>query len=54
MQLGGRIDVDVLVVGAGAIALLLAYLLARCGVQTRIIDRQSGPAQQSRAMAALC
>jgi hypothetical protein len=42
MQLGGRIDVDVLVVGAGPTGLLLAYQLARCGVQTRVIDRQIG------------
>jgi len=44
-------DVEVLVVGAGPTGLMLANQLARRGVQTRIIDRHSGPAQQSRAMA---
>ncbi len=44
-------DVDVLVVGAGPTGLMLANQLRRRGVRTRIIDRHSGPAQQSRAMA---
>src|SRR5262245_44819509 len=51
MQWEGRMDVEVLVVGAGPTGLMLANQLARRGVQTRIIDRHSGPAQQSRAMA---
>jgi 2-polyprenyl-6-methoxyphenol hydroxylase-like FAD-dependent oxidoreductase len=45
------IDVDVLVVGAGPTGLMLANQLARHGVRMMIIDRHSGPAQQSRAMA---
>jgi 2-polyprenyl-6-methoxyphenol hydroxylase-like FAD-dependent oxidoreductase len=44
-------DVDVLIVGAGPTGLMLANQLARRGVQPMIIDRHSGPAQQSRAMA---
>ena len=44
-------DTNVLVVGAGPTGLMLANQLARRGVQTIIIDRHSGPAQQSRAMA---
>ena len=44
-------DVEVLVVGAGPTGLMLANQLCRRGVRTRIIDRHSGPAQQSRAMA---
>ena len=42
---------DVLVVGAGPTGLMLANQLGRRGVRTTIIDRHSGPAQQSRAMA---
>src|ERR1044072_1759791 len=41
----------VLVVGAGPLGLMLANQLGRRGVRTTIIDRHSGPAQQSRAMA---
>ena len=44
-------DVKALIVGAGPTGLMLANQLARRGVQTMIIDRHSGPAQQSRAMA---
>ena len=44
-------DIDVLIVGAGPTGLMLANQLCRRGVRTRIIDRHSGPAQQSRAMA---
>ena len=44
-------EVKVLIVGAGPTGLMLANQLARRGVQTMIIDRHSGPAQQSRAMA---
>src|SRR5215510_12767511 len=43
--------VDVLIVGAGPTGLMLANQLARRGVRPMIIDRHSGPAQQSRAMA---
>jgi 2-polyprenyl-6-methoxyphenol hydroxylase-like FAD-dependent oxidoreductase len=44
-------DTDILVVGAGPTGLMLANQLARHGVRAMIIDRHSGPAQQSRAMA---
>ena len=44
-------DTDVLVVGAGPTGLMLANQLARRGVKPLIIDRHSGPAQQTRAMA---
>lgn len=44
-------DTDVLIVGAGPTGLMLANQLARRGVRLQIIDRHSGPAQQSRAMA---
>jgi 2-polyprenyl-6-methoxyphenol hydroxylase-like FAD-dependent oxidoreductase len=44
-------DTEVLVVGAGPTGLMLANQLARHGVTPLIIDRHSGPAQQSRAMA---
>src|SRR5215470_3914807 len=42
---------DVLVVGAGPTGLMLANQLGRRGVRTTIIDRHSGLALQSRAMA---
>jgi 2-polyprenyl-6-methoxyphenol hydroxylase-like FAD-dependent oxidoreductase len=44
-------DTDVLIVGAGPTGLMLANQLARRGVGVTIIDRHTGPAQQSRAMA---
>ena len=44
-------DTDVLVVGAGPTGLMLANQLARHGVKSLVIDRHSGPAQESRAMA---
>ena len=44
-------DTDVLVVGAGPTGLMLANQLGRRGVRAMIIDRHSGPAQQTRAMA---
>jgi 2-polyprenyl-6-methoxyphenol hydroxylase-like FAD-dependent oxidoreductase len=43
-------DTDVLIVGAGPTGLMLANQLARRGVRAVIIDRHSGPAQQSRAL----
>ena len=43
-------DVEVLIIGAGPTGLMLANQLARRGVRPMIIDRHSGPAQQSRAM----
>jgi 2-polyprenyl-6-methoxyphenol hydroxylase-like FAD-dependent oxidoreductase len=42
---------DVLIVGAGPTGLMLANQLGRRGVRAMIIDRHSGPAQESRAMA---
>jgi 2-polyprenyl-6-methoxyphenol hydroxylase-like FAD-dependent oxidoreductase len=42
---------DVLIVGAGPTGLSLALWLAKVGVRFRIIDKNSGPGQQSRAMA---
>jgi 2-polyprenyl-6-methoxyphenol hydroxylase-like FAD-dependent oxidoreductase len=44
-------DTDVLVVGAGPTGLMLANELTRRGARAQIIDRHSGPAQQTRAMA---
>src|SRR5262245_5448025 len=42
---------EVLIVGAGPTGLMLANQLGRRGINTVIIDRHSGPAQQTRAMA---
>ncbi len=44
-------DTDVLIVGGGPTGLMLANQLGRRGVRAMIIDRHSGPAQQTRAMA---
>lgn len=44
-------ETDVLIVGAGPTGLMLANQLGRRGVRAMIIDRHSGPAQQTRAMA---
>src|SRR5688572_21193688 len=44
-------DTDVLIVGGGPTGLMLANQLARRGVRVLIVDRHSGPAQQSRALA---
>ena len=44
-------DTEVLIVGAGPTGLMLANQLGLRGVRAMIIDRHSGPAQQSRAMA---
>jgi 2-polyprenyl-6-methoxyphenol hydroxylase-like FAD-dependent oxidoreductase len=41
----------VLIVGAGPTGLVLAFSLARQGVPVRIVDKNSGPGQASRAMA---
>jgi 2-polyprenyl-6-methoxyphenol hydroxylase-like FAD-dependent oxidoreductase len=42
---------DVLIVGAGPTGLMLANQLGRRGIRATIVDRHSGPAEQSRAMA---
>jgi 2-polyprenyl-6-methoxyphenol hydroxylase-like FAD-dependent oxidoreductase len=42
---------QVLIVGAGPTGLVLAISLARRGIAVRIIDKNSGPGQASRAMA---
>ena len=39
---------EVLIVGAGPTGLMLANQLGRRGIRVTIIDRHSGPAQQSR------
>src|SRR6184192_653292 len=44
-------DTEVLIAGAGPTGLVLALWLARLGVRVRIIDKNSGPGQASRAMA---
>jgi 2-polyprenyl-6-methoxyphenol hydroxylase-like FAD-dependent oxidoreductase len=41
---------DVLIVGAGPTGLTLANVLAREGVGFRIVDRKSGPVEESRAL----
>jgi 2-polyprenyl-6-methoxyphenol hydroxylase-like FAD-dependent oxidoreductase len=46
----GAVDYDVLVVGAGPTGLMLANQLARRGARVLIVDRHSGPAQQTRAL----
>lgn len=42
---------EVLIVGAGPTGLMLANQLVRHGIRPVIVDRHSGPAQQTRAMA---
>src|SRR5258706_6034953 len=44
-------DTDVLIVGGGPTGLMLANQLGRRGLRAMIIDRHSGPAQETRAMA---
>ena len=47
----GRIDTDVLVVGAGPSGLMAAVCLARLGVDAVIVDGKQGPTRESRALA---
>ena len=47
-------ETQVLIAGAGPVGLTLANELARHGVQCRIVDRASGPAEQSRALVIHC
>lgn len=42
-------DTEVLIVGAGPSGLTLATVLAEHGVSFRVVDRKSGPVEQSRA-----
>ena len=44
------LDTDVLIVGAGPTGLMLANQLVRRGIRVLIVDRNAGPAQQSRAL----
>ncbi len=50
MPLPENRECDVLIVGAGPTGLVLAYELARRGVHFRLIDKNEGPAEQSRAL----
>ncbi|MGH3692942.1 MAG: FAD-dependent monooxygenase [Pseudonocardiaceae bacterium] len=49
MTTSPRTKTDVLVVGAGPSGLVAALQLARYGVRVRIVDRKSGPVEQTRA-----
>src|SRR2546423_15582411 len=42
---------QILIVGAGPTGLALALFLAKQGVKARIIDKNAGPGEASRAMA---
>src|SRR5260221_13521846 len=44
-------DTEVLIVGGGPTGLMLANQLGRRAIRAMIVDRHSGPAQQTRAMA---
>ena len=44
-------DIDVLIIGAGPTGLMLANQLGRRGIRVIIVDKNSGPAQQTSAMA---
>ena len=44
-------DTNVIIAGAGPTGLMLANQLGRRGIRVMIVDRHSGPAQQTRAMA---
>lgn len=45
-----RLSTSVVVVGAGPVGLSLALLLEHAGVKVMVIDRDSGPVEQSRAI----
>src|SRR5712664_4197910 len=51
LRSAANMDTDVLIVGGGPTGLMLANQLGRRGIHAMIIDRHSGPAQQTRAMA---
>jgi len=49
---GGTLDdAEILIVGAGPSGLVLALCLAKLGVKFRIVEKNSGPGQASRAIA---
>src|SRR5229473_636724 len=50
LRSAANMDADVLIVGGGPTGLMLANQLGRRGIRAMIVDRHSGPAQQSRAM----
>lgn len=43
------LDTDILIVGAGPVGLMCAYLAERCGLGAMVLDRSSGPLQTGRA-----
>lgn len=43
------ISTDILIVGAGPVGLMCAYLAKRCGLSTIIIDKSTGPIEVGRA-----
>src|SRR5689334_294624 len=47
----GEKDTSVLIVGAGPTGLMMACQLTRFGIPYRIIEKNSGPTTQSRALA---
>src|SRR6266852_4854250 len=51
LRSAANMDTDVLIVGGGPTGLMLANQLGRRGIHAMIVDRHSGPAQQTRAMA---
>ncbi|MFC0105871.1 FAD-dependent monooxygenase [Kibdelosporangium aridum] len=51
IEAGPEPDCEVLVVGAGPSGLMTAVLLARQGVKVRLIEKNTGPATESRAFA---
>src|SRR5258708_12536539 len=50
LRSAANMDTDVLIVGGGPTGLMLANQLGRRGIHAMIVDRHSGPAQQTRAM----